>query len=62
MAGDLAQGRQLHLGESIAHVTSFGNGSFGNKTQAQSLQTQEICADCHSSGGFKGVDIVHGQK
>jgi OmcA/MtrC family decaheme c-type cytochrome len=48
--------------KSIAHVTSFGNGSFGNRTQAQSLQTQEICADCHSSGGFKGVDIVHGQK
>jgi OmcA/MtrC family decaheme c-type cytochrome len=46
----------------IAHVTSFGNGSFGNKTQSQSFQTQEICADCHSSGGFKGVDIVHGQK
>lgn len=46
----------------IAHVTSFGNASFGNKTQAQSMQTQEICADCHSSGGFKGVDIVHGQK
>lgn len=46
----------------IAHVTSFGNASFGNRTQAQSIQTQEICADCHSSGGFKGVDIVHGQK
>jgi OmcA/MtrC family decaheme c-type cytochrome len=48
--------------KAMAHVTSFGNASFGNKTQAQSLQTQEICADCHSSGGFKGVDIVHGQK
>ena len=47
--------------KAMAHVTSFGNASFGNKTQAQSLQTQEICADCHSSGGFKGVDIVHGQ-
>jgi OmcA/MtrC family decaheme c-type cytochrome len=46
----------------IAHVTSFGNASFGNRTQAQSLQTQEICADCHAAGGFKGVDIVHGQK
>jgi len=48
--------------KAMAHVTSFGNASFGNRTQAQSLQTQEICADCHSSGGFKGVDIVHGQK
>ncbi|MFC5499456.1 OmcA/MtrC family decaheme c-type cytochrome [Caenimonas terrae] len=48
--------------KALAHVTSFGNASFGNRTQAQSLQTQEICADCHSSGGFKGVDIVHGQK
>ncbi len=46
----------------IAHVTSFGGASFGNRTQAQSLQTQEICADCHAAGGFKGVDIVHGQK
>lgn len=46
----------------IAHVTSFGNASFANRTQLQSTQTQEICADCHSSGGFKGVDIVHGQK
>ena len=46
----------------IAHVTSFGNATFGNRTQAESLQTQEICADCHAAGGFKGVDIVHGQK
>ena len=46
----------------IGHVTSFGNASFGNRTQAQSLQTQEICADCHAAGVFKGVDIVHGQK
>ncbi|MEO8653651.1 MAG: OmcA/MtrC family decaheme c-type cytochrome [Ramlibacter sp.] len=46
----------------IAHVTSFGNATFSNRTQAQSLQTQETCADCHASGGFKGVDIVHGQK
>lgn len=48
--------------KAIAHVTSFGAASFGNATQATSLVTQEICADCHSSGGFKGVDIVHGQK
>jgi OmcA/MtrC family decaheme c-type cytochrome len=46
----------------MAHVTSFGNATFGNRTQAQSMQTQETCTDCHSSGGFKGVDIVHGQK
>lgn len=45
----------------IAHVTSFGNASYGNRTQSASIVTQEICADCHSSGGFKGVDIVHGQ-
>jgi OmcA/MtrC family decaheme c-type cytochrome len=46
----------------IGHVTSYGNASYGNRTQAQSMQTQEICADCHSAGVFKGVDIVHGQK
>ena len=40
---------------------SIGNASFGNRTQSASIVTQEICADCHSSGGFKGVDIVHGQ-
>jgi OmcA/MtrC family decaheme c-type cytochrome len=48
--------------KAMAHVTSFGNASFGNRTQKDSVKTQEICADCHSSGGFKGVDIVHGQK
>ena len=48
--------------KAIGHVTSFGGAGFGNVTQAQSWNTQEICADCHSSGGFKGVDIVHGQK
>jgi hypothetical protein len=48
--------------KALAHVTSFGNASFGNRTQTTSMVTQEICADCHSSGGFKGVDIVHGQK
>ena len=44
----------------IAHVTSFGSASFGDKTQA--VRPQETCDDCHASGGFKGVDIVHGQK
>lgn len=48
--------------KAMAHVTSFGQASFANLTQTQSLQNQEICADCHSSGGFKGVDIVHGQQ
>ena len=49
--------------KAIAHVTSFGQASFANKSQSQFVtQGQEICADCHSSGGFKGVDIVHGQK
>jgi OmcA/MtrC family decaheme c-type cytochrome len=46
----------------IAHVTSFGGSSFGNKTQAQiAAQASETCNDCHAPGGFKGVDIVHGQ-
>jgi OmcA/MtrC family decaheme c-type cytochrome len=48
--------------KAMAHVTSFGNASFANRSQAQSMLTQETCTDCHSSGGFKGVDIVHGQK
>jgi OmcA/MtrC family decaheme c-type cytochrome len=46
----------------IGHVTSFGNSTFANRSQAQSMQTQETCTDCHASGGFKGVDIVHGLK
>jgi OmcA/MtrC family decaheme c-type cytochrome len=46
----------------MGHVTSFGAAAFGNATQAQGWLIQETCADCHSSGGFKGVDIVHGQK
>jgi OmcA/MtrC family decaheme c-type cytochrome len=48
--------------QAMGHVTSFGQAGFGDKTQAQSLVTTELCADCHSAGGFKGVDIVHGQK
>ncbi len=48
--------------QAISHVTSFGAASFANLTQAQSMQNQETCNDCHSSGGFKGVDIVHGQQ
>ena len=45
-----------------ALVTSFGNASFGDRTQAQSLQTPETCRDCHAPGVFMGLDIVHGQK
>jgi OmcA/MtrC family decaheme c-type cytochrome len=48
--------------KAIGHVTSFGNASFGDRTQRQSLQIQETCMDCHASGVFMGVDIVHGQK
>jgi OmcA/MtrC family decaheme c-type cytochrome len=46
----------------IGHVTSFGSATFANRSQAESMQIQETCTDCHASGGFKGVDIVHGQK
>jgi hypothetical protein len=44
------------------HVVGIGGASFGNATQAQSFQTQELCADCHAPGLPRGVDIVHGQK
>ena len=48
---------------SIGHVTTFGGSAFGNKTQAEiRALPAETCNDCHASGGFKGVDIVHGQK
>jgi OmcA/MtrC family decaheme c-type cytochrome len=48
---------------SIGHVTAFGGSAFGNKTQAEvTAMPRETCNDCHASGGFKGVDIVHGQK
>jgi OmcA/MtrC family decaheme c-type cytochrome len=48
--------------KAIGHVATYGGASFGNRTQEQSLHTQETCADCHASGVFMGVDIVHGQK
>ena len=49
--------------KAIAHVTSFGGSAFGDKTQAAIAGLpRETCDDCHASGGFKGVDIVHGQK
>lgn len=47
----------------MGHVTSFGGSAFGNKTQAQiAAMPGETCNDCHASGGFKGVDIVHKQQ
>jgi OmcA/MtrC family decaheme c-type cytochrome len=47
----------------MGHVAAFGGSAFGNKTQAQiAASPRETCNDCHASGGFKGVDIVHGQK
>ncbi len=54
-------GKTASGGSVIAHVTNFGGASFGVLTQA-GLGTvpRESCNDCHSSGGFKSVDIVHG--
>jgi OmcA/MtrC family decaheme c-type cytochrome len=47
----------------MGHVRSFGGSSFNDKTQKQiALLPRETCDDCHAPGGFKGVDIVHGQK
>lgn len=48
--------------KALGHVTSYGGAAFGNKTQSASWLTQETCSDCHSSGGFKAVDVVHGLK
>jgi len=49
--------------KAIGHVTSFGGSSFGNLSQGQIAGLpRETCNDCHSPGGFKGVDVVHGQK
>lgn len=47
----------------MGHVAAFGGAAFADKTQAQIAGLpRETCDDCHSSGGFKGVDIVHNQK
>jgi OmcA/MtrC family decaheme c-type cytochrome len=46
----------------IDHVIGAGGSSFGTMTQAQSLQVQETCVDCHGLGRPFGVDIVHGQR
>ena len=49
--------------KAIGHVTSFGGSAFGNLNQGQIAGLpRETCNDCHSPGGFKGVDVVHGQK
>ena len=45
--------------KAIDHVVGAGGSSFGQLTQAQSLQTQETCADCHALGRPQGVDVVH---
>ena len=46
----------------IEHVMGYGNASFGNRSQADSIHVQETCADCHAPGRSRGVDVVHGQK
>ncbi len=47
----------------IDHVTQFGGATFGDKSQADvALLPPETCDDCHTNGGVKNVDIVHGQK
>jgi OmcA/MtrC family decaheme c-type cytochrome len=53
----------------IAHVTAFGGAAFGDKSQGvvagltgYTAAPRETCSDCHSSGSFKGVDVVHGQQ
>ena len=51
--------------KAIGHVTVFSDppAAFGDKTQGQiNGLPREGCYDCHASGKFKGVDIVHGQK
>jgi OmcA/MtrC family decaheme c-type cytochrome len=43
----------------INHVVGTGGAAFGTASQAQSLQTQESCVDCHAPGKPYGVDVVH---
>ena len=43
----------------ISHVMGSGGSGFGTVTQAQSLQTQESCVDCHGPGKPLAVDAVH---
>lgn len=44
--------------KSIGHIRAVG-ASFGDLTQAQSIQTTESCEDCHGAGRPFGVDVVH---
>ena len=47
----------------ITHVVTIGSATFGDKTQAEiAALPRETCDDCHAVGGFKSVDLVHGQK
>jgi OmcA/MtrC family decaheme c-type cytochrome len=47
----------------INHVIQFGGATFGDKSQRDvALLPRETCDDCHTNGGAKNVDIVHGQK
>ncbi len=51
--------------KAIGHVTVFSDppAAFGDKTQGQiNGLPREGCYDCHASGKFKGIDLVHGQK
>jgi OmcA/MtrC family decaheme c-type cytochrome len=48
--------------QALGRVTSFGQATFADRTQAQSMARDETCLDCHASGGFKGIDLVHGVK
>jgi OmcA/MtrC family decaheme c-type cytochrome len=43
----------------ILHMVIAGGSAFGTATQAESLQTQESCVDCHGPGSPRGVDVVH---
>ena len=46
----------------INHMVGVGGAAFGVATQAQALQNQETCADCHRPGLPYGVDVVHGRR
>ena len=52
------------------HVINYGGATFGTRTQTDvgtllpvaTAVPRESCDDCHGSGGFKSVDIIHGLK
>jgi OmcA/MtrC family decaheme c-type cytochrome len=53
----------------FAHVRANGGASFGDLSQGvvagltgYAAVPRETCDDCHASGSFKGIDIVHGQQ